>query len=192
MAVTHPHPIGWTGRTLPFLMTPIPRFRTVGSVFSSPTCLCGHFLCPLSLWPAPWVQGEPRTESGQLLPSLPSVSPSLSLYFSSPDSQRATSQTTEALASPFQAPTTVPPDNHGWTLRAAVERHGSSLTAKHMWPWALSGPLEACFPICEMGFTRRFLMNLPALEGQASRPKAEAGTSTSQLDNPTRGMRGQV
>lgn len=109
----------------------------------------------LSGWPAPWLQREPRTEPGQLLPSLPSASPSLSFCFSSPASQRAVCQAREALAPPFSdaahcLPLPCPrPTMAGISgQQQEAVAFSSSSTTKHVWPWALSCPLEACLPIC--------------------------------------------
>lgn len=107
-----------------------------------PTCHSG--------WSPPW---SPFSLAGQLLRSLPSVSPSLAFYFSSPNSQRrlpGQGGPSITLSSPCpQAPCQPPAGSPGWNLGAAVRKPSfPSSTTKHRWPWALACLLEDGVPIC--------------------------------------------
>lgn len=134
----------------PFLLRTPPQAAGPQDLSSHlPTCHSGHLLGPFFVgWPAPWPQGEPRVDQAISFPlfclrHLLSPSTSLPLTHSCLPAREALPPLSRSLST-VPLTTTARISRQQWEDLAL----NSSLTAKDMWPWALSHPLEACFPIC--------------------------------------------
>lgn len=150
----------------------------------------------LPQWSLPW---SPFSLAGQLLPSLPPESPSLSLYFaSSPPPHREPSSKPGRPFHPFSVPVHCPPDTMPGISGQQWEdvAFSSNSTTKGLWPWALSDPSIGGLSapphhLPQLGFTKQFL-TLPALEGQAPQAQIRGGSISFPVGQPHKTHPGQT